>query len=206
MCVTKCPALGRWINPFSWTLNVFTFSPDMCVELAHVFPSMGSRRLVTMLTYLAPLMVQSEKQALLPCSLYAFFLNSPFLKCWFQVICCLSLFLHCHSSSLCLHSISSLISITLLLKSLNAASNSLTSDVVSFCLSVSLGQTTFCSKLYSTLRCTHSKQPLPPSNILRMHIALIKKRQMGLLMWYTPCYFSLHTDGQSIHKPCSLCV
>lgn len=73
-------------------------------------------------------------------------------------------------------------------------------------LSVSLGQTTFCSKLYSTLRCTHSKQPLPPSNILRMHIALIKKRQMGLLMWYTPCYFSLHTDGQSIHKPCSLCV
>lgn len=74
MCVTKCPALGRWINPFSWTLNVFTFSPDMCVELAHVFPSMGSRRLVTMLTYLAPLMVQSEKQALLPCSLYAFFL------------------------------------------------------------------------------------------------------------------------------------
>lgn len=50
----------------------------MCVELAHVFPSMGGRRLVTRLTYLAPLMVQSEKQALLPCSLYAFFLKFSF--------------------------------------------------------------------------------------------------------------------------------
>lgn len=49
----------------------------MWVELAHVFPSMGSRRLVTRLTYLAPLMVQSEKQALLHCGLYAFFFNSP---------------------------------------------------------------------------------------------------------------------------------
>lgn len=181
MCVTKCPALGRWINPFSWTLNVFTFSPDMCVELAHVFPSMGSRRLFTRLTYLAPLMVQSEKQALLPCSLYAFFFNSPFLKCWFQVICCLSLFLHCHSSSLRLHSISSLISITLLLKSLNAASNSLTSDVVSFCLSGSnnlllkallyaavhsFETTTASIKYTQDAYCTNQKETDGPLNVI----------------------------------------
>lgn len=131
----------------------------MCVELAHVFPSMGSRRLVTMLTYLAPLMVQSEKQALLPCSLYAFFLILLFSNADFRSSAVFHFF---YTATRLLYAS--------------------TPFLLSFCLSVSLGQTTFCSKLYSTLRCTHSKQPLPASNILRMHIALIKKRQMGLLM------------------------
>lgn len=161
MCVTKCPALGRWINPFSWTLNVFTFSPDMCVELAHVFPSMGSRRLVTMLTYLAPLMVQSEKQALLPCSLYAFFFNSPFLKCWFQVICCLSLFLHCHSSSLRLHSISSLF-LSLCL----SGSNNLLLKALLYAAVHSFETTTASIKYTQDAYCTNQKETDGPLNVI----------------------------------------
>lgn len=123
--------------------------------------------------------------------------------CWFQVICFLLPFLHFHSSALLLHSISSLISITLLLKSLHAASNGFMSDVIS--LSVSLGQTAFCSKLYSALQsfetttgsikytqdayCTNQKETDGPLNMI----------------YSIPCYSGLHKDGQSIHKLCSLC-